>query len=231
MDNLSDIQKGKFIVVDGVDGSGKSSMIPFIKTFLEGQGIKEVVTTREPGGCLVSEKIRSLILHEDLSPTSQALLAWAAREEHLRQTILPALKRGAWVVSDRFSDSTFAYQGNCVDWKGVSENMMCLLQIHVQRELNRGNPDLVLVFDAPYEVTSERRKTRDESLQNKDVFERKSVEFFEKARAEFMEPFLSTGDPKPYHLIDASGTVIQARHQVAEALLVLLTSDKRWEKG
>jgi len=231
MVNPSDIQKGKFIVVDGVDGSGKSSMIPFIKTFLEGQGVKEVVTTREPGGCLVSEKIRSLILHEDLSPTSQALLAWAAREEHLRQTILPALNRGAWVVSDRFSDSTFAYQGNCVDWTGLSETMMSLLQIHVQRELDKGDPDLILIFDAPYDITSERRKTRDGSLQNKDVFERKSIEFFEKAREEFVDPLLFTDDYKPYHLIDASGTVIQARHQVAEALLTLLASDKRWEKG
>ncbi|HEY0268555.1 MAG TPA: dTMP kinase, partial [Methyloradius sp.] len=102
-------KRGKFITLEGMDGAGKSTHIPGIIRLLEARGI-EVVSTREPGGTSLGEKLRELLLQEEMQPETEALLMFAARQEHLAQLILPALSRGAYVVSDRFTDASFAYQ-------------------------------------------------------------------------------------------------------------------------
>ena len=154
-----------------MDGAGKSTHIPNIIAALKARGV-EVVSTREPGGTRLGEQLRALLLHDAMHAETETLLMFAARREHIANVIEPALKRGAYVLSDRFTDATYAYQCGA---KGVSSNKIKQLEKWVQGKLQ---PDLTLFFDVPVEISMKRLTTAREP----DKFEREDAKFFEKLR-------------------------------------------------
>lgn len=157
---------GKFITFEGVDGAGKSTHIDAFAEALRARG-KHVITTREPGGTPLGEKLRELLLHEPMHLETEALLMFAARREHIAQVIRPALERGDWVISDRFTDATFAYQGG---GRKLSLDKLVALEQWVHADLQ---PDLTLLFDVPLAVARERlnnSRTLDKFEQEKDDF-------------------------------------------------------------
>jgi dTMP kinase len=168
---------GKFITLEGIDGAGKSTHLAWLAERISARGV-EVVMTREPGGTPLGEKLRELLLHEKMHPDSEALLMFAARAEHMQQVIRPALKRGAWVISDRFTDATFAYQ---CGGRGIAEERIAVLEAWVQQGMQ---PDLTLLFDAPLGVARERL---DRNTPNADKFEREREDFFSRVRAEYLK--------------------------------------------
>jgi len=166
---------GKFITFEGVDGAGKSTHIAAFADALRRHG-KNVITTREPGGTALGEKLRELLLHEPMHLETEALLMFAARREHLAQVIVPSLARGDWVISDRFTDATFAYQGG---GRGLSIDKLTQLEQWVHGDMQ---PDLTLLFDVPLEVARERlQKTRD-----LDKFEQEQEDFFVRVRQVYL---------------------------------------------
>lgn len=167
--------RGKFITLEGMDGAGKSTHIPDIVAALEARGI-EVVSTREPGGTKLGEGLRELLLHQNMHPETETLMMFAARREHIAQIIEPALARGAYVLSDRFTDATFAYQ---CGGRGVDADKIRALEQWVQGELQ---PDLTLLFDVPVEVSIQRLA----NARSPDKFERESSEFFSRIRAAYL---------------------------------------------
>ncbi len=167
---------GKFITLEGMDGAGKSTHIPAILAMLAAQG-REVVSTREPGGTPLGEQLRALLLHEEMHPETETLLMFAARREHIAQVISPALQHGAYVVSDRFTDATYAYQSGA---KGVDADKVLALESWVQGDLQ---PDLTLLFDVPVEVSVARLV----SARVPDKFERESAAFFERLRKAYLQ--------------------------------------------
>jgi len=170
--NATSARRGKFITLEGIDGAGKSTHLKWIAERAGSRGV-EVVTTREPGGTPLGEKLRELLLHDKMHGDTEALLMFAGRAEHLQQVILPALARGAWVVSDRFTDATFAYQ---CGGRGVAESRIAALESWVQQGFE---PDLTLLFDAPLDVARERVE---KGTPNPDKFEREKAEFFDRVR-------------------------------------------------
>jgi dTMP kinase len=141
---------GRFITLEGVDGAGKSTHLGFVAEWLRQQG-REVIVTREPGGTPLGETLRELLLHRDMDADTELLLMFAARQAHLATLILPALARGAWVVSDRFTDASYAYQ---CGGRGIEAARIAALETWVQRGFQ---PDLTLLFDVPPEVAEARR--------------------------------------------------------------------------
>jgi dTMP kinase len=187
-------QLGKFITVEGTEGVGKSTNIGFIKSVLEAQGI-EVVLTREPGGTPLAEELRSLLLSprdEHVHQDAEILMVFAARAQHLNQVILPALQRGAWVLSDRFTDATFAYQGmgRGIDWSIISQ-----LEALVQKGIS---PDLTVLLDMPVELGMQRALARSAP----DRFEQEKLAFFEKVRKGYHQRVDEM--PSRFAVIDAS---------------------------
>ena len=168
---------GKFITLEGIDGAGKSTHLAWLAECVRARGV-EVVMTREPGGTPLGEKLRELLLHEKMHPDSEALLMFAARAEHMQQVIRPALTRGAWVISDRFTDATFAYQ---CGGRGIAEERIATLETWVQQGLQ---PDLTLLFDAPLGVARERL---DRNTPNPDKFEREREDFFGRVRTVYLK--------------------------------------------
>jgi dTMP kinase len=168
-------KRGKFITLEGMDGAGKSTHIPNIVATLKARGI-EVVSTREPGGTRLGEQLRALLLHDAMHVETETLLMFAARREHIDAVIEPALKRGAYVLSDRFTDATFAYQCGA---KGVPANKIKQLEKWVQGKLQ---PDLTLLFDVPVEISMKRLA----SAREPDKFERENAQFFEKLRSAYL---------------------------------------------
>ncbi len=164
-------KRGKFITLEGMDGAGKSTHIPNIIGLLKTRGL-EVVSTREPGGTRLGEQLRALLLHDAMHPETETLLMFAARREHIANVIEPALKRGAYVLSDRFTDATYAYQCGA---KGVASNKIKQLEKWVQGRLQ---PDMTLLFDVPVEISRKRLA----SDRDPDKFEREDAKFFEKLR-------------------------------------------------
>ncbi|CUR75541.1 Thymidylate kinase [Achromobacter xylosoxidans] len=140
--------RGRFITLEGVDGAGKSTHTEWIAEFLRGQGL-EVVSTREPGGTPLGEKLRALVLTDPMGLDTETLLMFAARCEHLHQVIEPALARGAWVVCDRYTDATYAYQGG---GRGLGAERVAALETWMQA----GRPDRTWLFDVPLEVARAR---------------------------------------------------------------------------
>ena len=185
--------RGKFITLEGMDGAGKSTHIPRIIELLKTRGF-EVVSTREPGGTSLGERLRELLLHESMNPETETLLMFAARREHIAQVIEPALARGAYVLSDRFTDATFAYQSA---GKGVLPSKIRELEAWVQEGLQ---PDLTLLFDVPVSVSIERLA----SARAPDKFEKMDLDFFEKVRQEYLRR--AKEDPKRFYLVDATQT-------------------------
>lgn len=169
--------KGKLITLEGIDGAGKSTHHGWLVEFLRRRG-KTVVATREPGGTPLGEKLRGMLLHEPMHLETEALLMFAARREHLDKVILPALERGDWVVSDRFTDASFAYQGG---GRGLAWEKLAILETWVQGTLQ---PDLTLLFDAPIEIAQARLAN---SGNTPDRFEQEKRAFFERVRQAYLE--------------------------------------------
>lgn len=198
--------RGKFITLEGMDGAGKSTHIPNIIELLKARGF-EVVSTREPGGTSLGERLRELLLHESMNPETETLLMFAARREHIAQVIEPALARGAYVLSDRFTDATFAYQSA---GKGVLPSKIRELEAWVQEGLQ---PDLTLLFDVPVSVSVERLA----SARTPDKFERESQDFFEKIRASYLER--ASEYPTRFQIIDANRPLADVESSVKEIVL------------
>ena len=162
---------GRFITVEGIDGAGKSSHIEWLRELLTGRGI-DVVVTREPGGTPLGEALRSILLNEPMTPETEMMLMFAARAEHLASVIRPALARGAWVISDRFSDATYAYQ---VGGRGVPAEKFAALEAWVQEGLE---PDRTILFD----VSVETAQARLHDTRILDRFEREAADFHQRVR-------------------------------------------------
>ncbi len=189
---MAKVQKrGKFITLEGMDGAGKSTHIPNIIAALKTRGI-EVVSTREPGGTRLGEQLRALLLHDAMHPETETLLMFAARREHIDSVIEPALKRGAYVLSDRFTDATYAYQCGA---KGVAAAKIKQLEKWVQGSLQ---PDLTLLFDVPVEISMKRLTTAREP----DKFEREDAQFFEKLRQAYLTR--ASENPARFRVINAN---------------------------
>ena len=184
-------KRGKFITLEGMDGAGKSTHIPNIIAALKARGL-EVVATREPGGTALGEQLRALLLHDAMHPETETLLMFAARREHIATVIEPALKRGAYVLSDRFTDATYAYQCGA---KGVASSKIKQLEKWVQGSLQ---PDLTLLFDVPVEISMKRLADAREP----DKFERENAQFFEKLRQAYLSR--AGENPARFRVIDAN---------------------------
>lgn len=199
---------GKFITLEGVDGAGKSTHIPYIADLLRASG-KEVLLTREPGGTPLGERLRELLLHEHMHPETESLLMFAARREHLEQVIVPALVRGAHVLSDRFTDASFAYQGG---GRGVSIEKIAQLEAWVQGMFQ---PDLTLLFDLPVEVSMQRLA----GARDPDRFERESGDFFRRIRQAYLQR--AEQHPGRFRVIDARMTIAEIRLILEEIIATI----------
>jgi dTMP kinase len=197
---------GKFITLEGMDGAGKSTHIPTIIKLLENRGL-EVVSTREPGGTSLGEKLRTILLHDEMHAETETLLMFAARREHIAQVITPALKRGAYVLSDRFTDATYAYQCGA---KHVDVNKVKQLENWVQGELQ---PDLTLLFDVPVSVSMQRLS----NARSPDKFESEGTVFFENLRQVYLD---RAGEyPARFRVINADQSLDTVKALVEEAIL------------
>jgi len=209
MNDVIKAAHGKFITVEGIDGAGKSTHIGFVTQFLQARG-KRVVSSREPGGTPLGEKLRDLLLHEKMHLETEALLMFASRREHMAQVIEPALARGDWVLSDRFTDASFAYQSG---GRGMDRGKMEALEAWVHPHLQ---PDLTLLFDVPLEVARERL----DATRTLDKFEREQGEFFARCRAEYLRR--AAQYPARFALIDSTRSIAETQGKISEALESLL---------
>jgi len=199
--------KSRFITFEGIDGAGKSSQIAAAVALIQSRGIP-VVQTREPGGTALGEKLRELLLHEPMHLETEALLMFAARREHLAARIQPALAAGAWVVSDRFTDATYAYQ---VGGRGLDEKRFAVLEKWVHPHLQ---PDLTLIFDLDPQVAASRLAG---TGQAPDRFESEQVDFFERVRAAYLRR--AAADPARIKLIDAAQAPETIRKELEHIIL------------
>jgi dTMP kinase len=170
-------KRGRFLTLEGIDGAGKSTHLDWLAEQLRAAG-KTVVLTREPGGTPLGEKLRALLLSEPMHLETEALLMFAARREHLAQVIEPALARGDWVISDRFTDASFAYQGG---GRGLAKAKLEQLEQWVQGERQ---PDLTLLFDVPLEVAQARMRGSRADL---DRFEQEQADFHGRVRQAYLD--------------------------------------------
>ncbi len=192
---------GKFITFEGVDGAGKSTHIDDIAAALRGRG-KTVICTREPGGTPLGEKLRELLLHEAMHLETEALLMFAARREHIARVIAPALARGDWVISDRFTDASFAYQGG---GRGLPLPKLEALEQWVHAGLQ---PDLTLLFDVPLEVARERLSTG----RALDKFEQEKDDFFQRVRQIYLQRAATHAER--IRVIDSTRSIEDVRHEL-----------------
>jgi len=199
---------GKFITLEGMDGAGKSTHIPHIIALLQAQG-HEVVSTREPGGTDLGERLRELVLHETMHVETETLLMFAARKEHIECVIKPALARGAYVLSDRFTDASYAYQSGA---KGLDANKIEALEQWVQGEFQ---PDLTLLFDVPVEVSVERLRV----ARSPDKFERENADFFSRIRIAYLQR--ASANPNRFRVIDANKPLDEVAKIVESIVLSL----------
>ncbi|MEI7574552.1 MAG: dTMP kinase [Methylotenera sp.] len=199
---------GKFITLEGMDGAGKSTHIGNIIEMLESRG-HEVISTREPGGTPLGEQLREVILHEKMHAETETLLMFAARREHIACVIAPALARGAYVLSDRFTDATYAYQCGA---KGVSASKIELLEQWVQADLQ---PDITLLFDVPVEVSIQRLST----ARAPDKFERENAEFFTRIRHAYLQRAIE--NPVRFRIIDADNPLEIVKKSVEDIILTI----------
>jgi dTMP kinase len=169
--------RGKFITLEGIDGAGKSSHLAFLAEQVRSRGF-EVLTTREPGGTPLGESLREIVLNRPMHGETEALLVFAARREHLAEVIEPALAEGKWVISDRFTDSTFAYQ---CGGRGLPEGRAKILEEWVHGHLQ---PNITFLFDAPVEIARDRVQ---QSTSEPDKFEREQEEFFSRVRSAYLK--------------------------------------------
>lgn len=201
--------RGKFITFEGIDGAGKSSHIPGVCDFLQARGLT-VLTTREPGGTPLGEKLREILLNEPMHLETEALLMFAARREHLARVIDPALARGDWVVCDRFTDATYAYQGG---GRGLDRHKFNDLEHWVHGHLQ---PDLTLLFDLPFAVARERIALQTREL---DRFEQEKADFHERVRQAYLER--AAASPQRMRVIDANQSLESIKKLVEDYLITI----------
>jgi dTMP kinase len=201
--------RGRFITFEGIDGAGKSTHVGFVADRLAAAG-KTVVASREPGGTPLGEKLRDLLLHETMHLETEALLMFASRREHIAQVIEPALARGDWVLSDRFTDASFAYQGG---GRGMDRAKMEALEHWVHPQLQ---PDLTLLFDVPLDVA----RARLDASRDLDKFEQEQADFFARCRNAYLRR--AAGAPGRIVVIDSTRSIDDVRHDLLVALEKLL---------
>ena len=202
------MERGKFITIDGVEGAGKSTQIDFIRDYLSNKGIN-VILTREPGGTELGEKIRELLLSPEtksMHSETELLLMFAARNEHVHRKIMPALAQGDWVLSDRFTDASYAYQGG---GRGLDINRIAQLEQWVLQDFI---PDMTLLLDVPVELGM----SRIESRGKKDRIELEAMDFFNRVRESYIDR--SKQFPDRIKLIDSSQTVEFTTQQIKAVL-------------
>ena len=192
---------GRFITFEGIDGAGKSTHIQFVTDLLRADN-RQVVVTREPGGTVLGEKLREMLLHDKMNLETEALLMFAARREHIAEVIEPALQRGDWVLSDRFTDASFAYQGG---GRGLDLDKLRRLEAWVHPYLQ---PDLTLLFDVSPEVA----QTRLEAARSPDKFEREKSVFFNRVRNEYLRR--AKEFPSRFRVIDSSRSILAIRETI-----------------
>lgn len=200
---------GKFISIEGIEGAGKSTQLQFIAEYLRSRG-KQVVVTREPGGTPLGEEIREVLLKptkQSMAEETELLLMFAARAEHIKQVIQPALKRGDWVLSDRFVDATFAYQGG---GRGINEQRIGEL---ADWTLQGCHTDVTFLFDLPVALGQTRVEQRQ---QQKDRFEQEKQVFFERVRNCYLAR--AKAEPQRIKLIDASQSIEAIQQQLSRHL-------------
>jgi dTMP kinase len=201
------MSRGKFITLEGIDGAGKSTHVGTVGDLLRARG-RDVVLTREPGGTPLGEKLRAVLLSQTMNIDTECLLMFAARREHIARVIAPALARGQWVVSDRFTDATYAYQGA---GGGIPKDRIAILERWVNGELR---PDLTLVFDVPVELAVARL-----SGIRSDRFESENRGYFERVRAGYLER--AAAEPHRLHVIDGRKTVAEVKKEVEDITLTI----------
>ena len=199
------MKSAKFITFEGIDGAGKSTHIPYVVQLLEAAGHR-VVCTREPGGTELGEQLRALLLHQSMHLETEALLMFAARREHIAQVIAPALERGDWVVSDRFTDASFAYQGG---GRKLERAKLESLEHWVHPQLQ---PDLTLLFDVPVAVA----RARLDAAREPDKFEQEQATFFTDTRNEYLRR--AAQFPNRFRVID-SNREIRAIQQELDGII------------
>jgi dTMP kinase len=210
--NYDLVSRGRFITVEGVEGVGKSTQLTLLETWLRARDI-DLLMTREPGGSPLAEEIRKLLLtprDDEMAPDAELLLVFAARADHLASRIVPALERGQWVISDRFTDASFAYQGA---GRGIKPERIEILEQWTQGELR---PDRVIVLDLPPEEGARRVQRRAQP----DRFEREQLDFFHRARDMYLAR--AQANPSRYRVIDAHGEQNEVHRRITEALGDLL---------
>jgi len=201
---------GKLITLEGIEGAGKSTLAQFMSAWLGRHGIT-VRLTREPGGTPLAERVRQIVVErgaEPVSPLTETLLMFAARALHVQNVIRPTLARGEWVVCDRFTDATRAYQGS---GRGVDAALIDALALAVHGDLQA---DCTLLLDLPVSVGLARARTRPGA--SADRFEAETVEFFEKVRAGYLA--LARREPQRFRIIDAAAPLAEVEQRIAEAL-------------
>lgn len=204
-------QRGRFITFEGTEGVGKSTQLQRAARSLSDLGL-EVEITREPGGTPMAEKIRELLLaprDEPVSDITELLLMFAARAQHLHNRILPALEQGRWILCDRFTDATFAYQGG---GRGVPPEQIAILETLVQGDVR---PDHVILLDAPVETGMARARKRGEL----DRFEQETLAFFQRIRDTYLER--ATANPAQYHVVNADLPLDQVSDNVSALLTAI----------
>jgi dTMP kinase len=202
------MKRGRFITLEGGEGVGKSTNLQYIQQLLLEQQL-DVVVTREPGGTELAEKIRQLLLEthaETITEKAELLLVFAARAQHIQHVILPALQQGRWVLSDRFTDATYAYQGG---GRGMDTQTIAWLESSVQGDLR---PDLTLLLDAPLDIGMSRAQQRGKL----DRFESEQRDFFERVRQAYLKR--AGQDQQRYKIIDAGLPLNEVQLQIKQAL-------------
>lgn len=194
-------KNGQFITFEGIDGAGKSTHIRFVQQLIEDHGIK-VVSTREPGGTELGETLRSILLNQKMHLETEAMLMFASRREHLAQVIEPALASGKWVISDRFTDASFAYQGG---GRHLSIEKLNALERWVHPHLQ---PDLTFLFDVPIDVA----KARLDATRTLDKFEQENSEFFTNTRNEYLRR--AREFPNRFRVIDSTRSIEEIRVEI-----------------
>ena len=211
---MSQMTPGKFITLEGIDGAGKSTHLSWLENLLEGMG-KSVVVTHEPGGTPLGEKLRALLLDTSLTmhPETEALLMFAARREHLDKLILPALTKGDWVISDRFTDASFAYQGG---GRGLSEDKLDDLECWVQGTFQ---PDRTFYFDVTSKLGRKRLNNRGDGIESTDRFEKEKDEFFDRVRESYLKRARKFSHR--IHIIDSSQSLEAIRLELKAIILTI----------
>ena len=200
---------GKFITLEGVDGAGKTSHIDFIKEYLTNLKL-DFIMTREPGGTDLGERLREILLHDEMTPKTETILMFAARNEHIEKVIRPGLTSGAIVISDRFTDASYAYQSG---GKGVEDEEIDVLKDLVQKNLQ---PDLTFLFDLPVEVSIKRlKKTR-----KLDKFEKEEKDFHENVRKKYL--MIAKNNPKRFSVLNSEKSIDEIQSQIKIKLDELL---------